>query len=1108
MLGSPAPVLKTLVLTDLADSTRLTEALGDRAAAELNARVDVLLRAEMVRFGGTEIDRSDGFLVLFERPVDGLAFTLRGHAVLAELAAEIGRPLAVRAAVHLGEVMIRANPPEQVARGAKPFEAEGLAKPMAARIMALAVPGQTLLTRGAFDLARRGAVGEQLLPSGTRWLCHGPYSLKGVEDPVEVFEAGVEGAAPLRPPPDSEKAKSYAPVDAGIVLGWRPSAGADIPSAPGWRVLERLGEGGFGEVWRAAKHSPAPGGSHEGALAALPVGAELAFKFCFDLAQARAMRREATLFKMLQARFGEHPHIVRLVDFQLESAPLFLAMEYVAGPNLADWLLDEGRSWTPLRRARLLAPAAFAIAEIHDAGVLLNDIKPSNILVRKGEDGKRHLLLTDLGVGRLRDRSALADGLTRTTGFTQATVASPVGGSGSGGGTLLFLAPELLEGGEVSPASDAYAFGVTLMQAAAGNPRLAVSDRWTREVRNWPTRGLVRRLLRGDPARRLADFRRISRRIESLSRKTLILRIEVACAALVLLALLAAHVWWFVVFKGYAERRLARAEADARAIAVPITGDEYNAAHPTTAEGERAVAEAAHVFRMFAPIPKAVDSFSGTVPDQYPPPGGPGAAFLANWGLLGPGFFDTVQAAVEVSNSRPALERMLLLSRDGPPIDLLSWRFDPDAPAPLESRTRQFGQIDPGTARGTVFSDLRGQGRTIQPVWIAEALDRGSVGDAWERALAFQYYARAQGANATIFVHTMIGIVLEGLSQTAARQLFEEAPPGEAHAKLAAQRFDAASLAGFYERGFLTETLGMRGVLEFAAKRRRTVPRSWGGGTSFRDVVSGIRGGAPAGAGVYSLKESLVSEITHTYTAPLSLEALAMHTEFTGVSVGSWRRGPLRSDYQELEDEWFSQPIAVMAIPGTARAAATTRSSMTHSEVIRALALLRLDELAAAPGTWQPPERLDELFERHGYPPPRDWTEPKGTPPPLAYQVDADAGLVVFTITKDLLPPPRPTTQYGTRSHAAPVGAQRLDAVVASHAAAGAEDPWPRVVLRLPSGRELPVRVLPSLAKQLAVPDALPPGTEVSVRKRPRHHEGSLVFEAIATGDLAPAASP
>src|SRR5947207_812603 len=70
------PCPRTLLLTDLVDSTRLTETLGDRRAADIGARHDRLARDLLKRHGGREMDKTDGFLLLFERPIDAVAYAL------------------------------------------------------------------------------------------------------------------------------------------------------------------------------------------------------------------------------------------------------------------------------------------------------------------------------------------------------------------------------------------------------------------------------------------------------------------------------------------------------------------------------------------------------------------------------------------------------------------------------------------------------------------------------------------------------------------------------------------------------------------------------------------------------------------------------------------------------------------------------------------------------------------------------------------------------------------------------------------------------------------------------------------------------------------------
>jgi TolB-like protein/class 3 adenylate cyclase len=204
--GTSNPAIRTLLLCDLVASTKLVERIGDSAAADLLARHDRIARDLLSTFNGREIDKSDGFLLLFERPIEAVRFALAYQAELRALGAEFGSEMTSRVGIHLGEVVLRANSPEDVARGAKPLEVEGLAKAVAARVMSLAGNGRILLTRAAYDFARRGAVGTKD-EAPLRWAEYGRYRLAGIEEPVEVCEvAPAEGTEPTRPP-DSEKAR-------------------------------------------------------------------------------------------------------------------------------------------------------------------------------------------------------------------------------------------------------------------------------------------------------------------------------------------------------------------------------------------------------------------------------------------------------------------------------------------------------------------------------------------------------------------------------------------------------------------------------------------------------------------------------------------------------------------------------------------------------------------------------------------------------------------------------------------------------------------------------------------------------------------------------------
>ncbi len=249
LAGTERAVLKTLLLTDLVDSTRLVESLGNQRALEVMTRHDRAARRLLAEYGGHEIDKSDGFLLLFESPVDAVGYALEYHKTLAELSRELGVKLVARAGIHLGDVFLRRNRPEEVARGAKVLEVEGLAKPLAARLMALAAGGQTLLTRAAVDLARQAAGGDHPLGGpDVCWLHHGEYRLKGVEEPVAIFEVGVAGTAPLAAPPRASAGEVAA--SAGEVAASDGEVAGTAPPGPTYRSPSEVDEE---ELLRALK---------------------------------------------------------------------------------------------------------------------------------------------------------------------------------------------------------------------------------------------------------------------------------------------------------------------------------------------------------------------------------------------------------------------------------------------------------------------------------------------------------------------------------------------------------------------------------------------------------------------------------------------------------------------------------------------------------------------------------------------------------------------------------------------------------------------------------------------------------------------------------------
>jgi predicted ATPase/class 3 adenylate cyclase/Tfp pilus assembly protein PilF len=181
-----------LLLTDVVDSTQLNEELGDAVMAQLWRAHDSSARELIRAWRGQEVARSDGFLVAFERADDAVGFACAYHRALRALDTR----LRARVGVHVGPATLRPNSELDRRRGAPAFEIDGVSLPVAARVMATALGGQTLLTANAVQALRLNSL---------RVKDHGHWRLKGVAEPVELYEVGDQDA-PFEPPPDSGKA--------------------------------------------------------------------------------------------------------------------------------------------------------------------------------------------------------------------------------------------------------------------------------------------------------------------------------------------------------------------------------------------------------------------------------------------------------------------------------------------------------------------------------------------------------------------------------------------------------------------------------------------------------------------------------------------------------------------------------------------------------------------------------------------------------------------------------------------------------------------------------------------------------------------------------------
>jgi serine/threonine-protein kinase len=215
------------------------------------------------------------------------------------------------------------------------------------------------------------------------------------------------------------------------------SAAVPAPEMKGYRIDRLIGEGGFGQVWRATRE-------HDGMLVAIKV---LHLELIRSNDALTRFERELRAIGRL-----DHRHVVRAFDSgTLTDGRPYLVLEYIEGPSLRDVIHERG-SLPPHEMLAILAPLCDALTAAHAEELVHRDVKASNVILGHDTHGPRPVLL-DFGLVKLLD--AEGPGLTSSRSML---------------GTPAAMAPEQMKGLGVTAATDVYAIGLLAYHMLTGQP--------------------------------------------------------------------------------------------------------------------------------------------------------------------------------------------------------------------------------------------------------------------------------------------------------------------------------------------------------------------------------------------------------------------------------------------------------------------------------------------------------------------------------------------------------------------------------------------------------------------------------------------------------------
>jgi serine/threonine protein kinase/class 3 adenylate cyclase len=217
-----------------------------------------------------------------------------------------------------------------------------------------------------------------------------------------------------------------------------------------FRLLEKLGQGGMGEVWRAEDTS-------DGRIVAIKT---LLPEYARRPEALQRFRKEARLLAEVN-----NPYVTSLLEVNEDAGVHYLAVEFIAGQSLAR-KLEAGKPLEESFALAIMADVCRALVDAHVRGIIHRDIKPDNILLPAGSETADPALT--VGAGDARVLAKLSDfGLARHVVESDSMHLTR---TGAVVGTPLYLSPEQCTGAAVDPRSDVYGIGATLFHLLAGRP--------------------------------------------------------------------------------------------------------------------------------------------------------------------------------------------------------------------------------------------------------------------------------------------------------------------------------------------------------------------------------------------------------------------------------------------------------------------------------------------------------------------------------------------------------------------------------------------------------------------------------------------------------------